>query len=110
MNLEERSKYLEERSKYLKIPVTLDGKPARILGTAQRPAEIITIEKDYEGRLYHIKRPWEEVIKIVEEKEGRFYGGKKYVTIEEQQNYITGFVIGVLTVIVILALIEIFSR
>jgi hypothetical protein len=100
----------EERSKYLEVPVTLNGKPARITGTALRRAEIVTTERNYNGDLLILKIPWNEVIKTIEEKEGHFYGGKRYVTIEERHNILSGFFIGVLVVIFILALIEIFSR
>jgi hypothetical protein len=100
---------LGERSKYLKAPVTLDGKPAQILGTALRLAEIITVEKDYEGRLYHLRCPWEDVKKAVEEQGGRFYGGRKVMTSQEREHIFIGFVLGVVVVIVILALIQIFS-
>jgi hypothetical protein len=101
---------IEERSKYLKAPVTLNGKPARVSGTAMRLAEIMTIERDYNGNFFILKIPWNEAIKTIAEKEGHFYGGKRYVTIEEWHNILAGFFVGVLAVIVILALIEIFSR
>jgi hypothetical protein len=101
---------IEERSKYLKVPVTLNGKPARISGTALRFAEIMTTERDYNGDFTILKIPWKEVIKTIEEEGGNFYGGKRYVTSEERQHYAIGFIIGILTVIFALALIEIFSR
>lgn len=101
---------LDERSKYLLAPVTLNGKAAGISGTARRLAEVITTERDYKGEFFILKIPWDEAIHIIEEEEGKFYGGKRYISAEERKRYAIGFVIGGLGVIVILALIDVFFR
>lgn len=92
---------LDERSKFLRVTITLDDKPARVSGTAQRLAEIITIERDQNGKFGVYRCSWEEVKKIVEEEEGRFYGGEKvfYFTFDEfikEKGALHGFIGGVL--------------
>lgn len=104
----------EERSKYIRVyDVTLDGKPARIQGiSGDLLATIITINRDYEGRLYYHQCPWEEANKIVEEQGGRFYGGEEVPTYDDSEKTVdlSGFIYGVIIVVFILALIGIVSR
>lgn len=97
---------LDTRSKYLIAPVTLNGKAARISGTARRLADVITTERDYKGNRFILKIPWPEAIHIIEEEGGKFYGGKRYVSAEERKRYATGFVIGGLGVLILLVLVD----